>query len=384
MKCTAKNAGCGGCDTLEIEYGQQLCQKQAQIEKLLGKFGKAEPIIAADEPLNYRCKLINTFSVNKRGELAAGLYAKNTHKVINTSSCLLEDKLAQKAAQAVIFAVQKCRYEPFNEDRGFGLVRHFVVRRALYTNQVMVVIVTAQDILPGSKKFVAYMREKCPEITTVVQNINNMRTSAVLGDKYKTLFGKGFIEDNLCGCRFVISPSAFYQVNPSQAQKLYDTAIELAELKEGESVLDAYCGTGTIGIAAAKKSGAYVAGVELNKDAVKDAVKNAKLNDASNVHFYSSDAGKFMQKLAEEHENVDAVFLDPPREGSSEEFLSALCALKPSRIVYISCNPVTLARDLDYIISRDKAYAVKKIIPVDMFPQTLHVECVVLMSKVQK
>lgn len=381
MKCTSKSAGCGGCDTLDIEYKVQLEQKHEQLKKLFGKFGTVEPVIAADEPLHYRCKIINTYAVNKRGEIAAGLYAKKTHKVINTSSCLLEDKLAQKAAQAVLYATQKCRYEPFNEDKGFGLVRHFLIRRALYTNQLMVVVVTAQDILPGSKKFVAFMREKCPEITTVVQNVNAMRTSAVLGEKYKTLFGRGFIEDTLCDCRFVISPSSFYQVNPAQAQKLYETAIELAALKEGETALDAYCGTGTIGIAAAKKSGASVAGVELNKDAVKDAIKNAKLNDAKNVRFYSSDAGKFMQKLAEDHENVDCVFLDPPRDGSSEEFLSALCALKPARIIYISCAPDSLARDLEYILSRDKSYKIEKIVPVDMFPQTSHIETICLLSR---
>jgi 23S rRNA (uracil1939-C5)-methyltransferase len=229
-------------------------------------------------------------------------------------------------------------------------------------------------VFPSKNNFVHELIKRHPEITTIVMNINNRKTSVVLGNIEKILFGKGYIEDTLCGCVFQISPKSFYQINPAQTEILYNKAIEMAKLKGNETVLDAYCGIGTISIIASLRT-KKVLGVELNKDAVKDAIKNAKINKITNTYFYNDDAGNFMLAMANEKQNVDVVFMDPPRSGSDEKFLSSLVRLGPPKVIYISCNPVTLERDLEYLTKN--GYAVLEIQPVDMFPQTYHVETVV-------
>jgi len=227
------------------------------------------------------------------------------------------------------------------------------------------------------KNFTAALLKMHPEITTVVLNINPKDTNLVLGEREEILYGNGYIEDTLCGCVFRISPKSFYQINPIQTEKLYGKAMELAELDENTAVLDAYCGIGTIGLVAAKTAGKVV-GVELNPDAVKDAVSNAKRNNAKNARFYCADAGDFMQAAAAEGEKFDVVFMDPPRSGSSKKFIESLVIAAPKRVIYISCNPETLARDLEMLTR--KGYSVKKICPVDMFPHTNHIECAVLLK----
>jgi 23S rRNA (uracil1939-C5)-methyltransferase len=217
-----------------------------------------------------------------------------------------------------------------------------------------------------------------PDITTIVMNINNLKTSLVLGNVEKVLYGKGYIEDTLCGCVFQISPKSFYQINPIQTEILYGKAIEMAKLNGNETVLDAYCGIGTISLIVSSKV-KNVIGVELNKDAVKDAIKNAKRNKITNVYFYNDDAGDFMASLAMEKQNIDTVFMDPPRSGSDEKFLSSLVSLGPKQVIYISCNPVTQERDLRFLTQH--GYKVSEIQPVDMFPQTYHVECVIGMQR---
>lgn len=379
MECKFKKQGCGGCQMPEMEYAAQLALKQKNTEKLLRRFGRVRPIIGMQDPLHYRCKVIASFGTAKDGSLICGLYAGYSHKVLPITDCLLEDRRCAEVAQAVRQAAARCRYAAFDEDKGTGLLRHVLVRRGFSTGQIMVVLVTAAAFLPSSRQFVNELRRLCPDITTIVQNVNNRKTSVVLGDTNKVLYGQGYIDDRLCGCSFMISPASFYQVNPAQTEVLYRYAIEIAQLTGKETVLDAYCGTGTIGIAAAKRGAAAVAGVESNADAVRDAIRNAKRNRVENIRFYHADAGRFLQQLTEEDEAPDVVFMDPPRTGSDEKFLAALCAMGPQRIVYISCNPETQARDLGYLAKN--GYHINTLQPVDMFPFTDHVECIALLTK---
>ena len=271
------------------------------------------------------------------------------------------------------FAIE-CRYE----DTGYGLLRHVLIRTGHVTGQIMVVLVLASPILPSKNNFVKALLKLHPEITTVVINVNNRNTSMVLGDKEHVIYGKGYIEDELCGKRFRISPKSFYQVNPVQTEILYGKALEYAGLTDKETVVDAYCGTGTIGMIASDKAGKVI-GVELNADAVRDARNNAKANQIRNIQFYQNDAGKFLVEMAGQGAKVDVILMDPPRSGSTEEFMSSVVQIGPERIVYVSCNPETLVRDLKYF--KKKGYRVAKGVGVDMFPFTDSLEAVVLMSR---
>ena len=379
MDCKWKKQGCGGCGDPTAEYAALLAEKQRSMIKLLGKFGAVSPILGAEDPTHYRCKVISSFGT-ANGRLINGLYARNSHRILPIRDCMLEDSVAAAAAEAACKATAQCKYTAYDEDRGTGLLRHVLIRRGAATGQLMVVLITAQSILPGAKNFVSNLRRLCPAVTTVVQNVNRKSTSAVLGTQFKTLWGPGYIEDELCGCRFIISPGSFYQVNPAQTEKLYSIAVKAASLTPQETVLDAYCGTGTIGLVAAKQSGCSVIGVESNRFAVQDALKNAKRNQISNARFIAADAGAFMQQMAHSQEKApDVVFMDPPRAGSDEAFLSALCSLAPKRVVYISCNPETQARDLEYLVRNN--YRVTSIQPVDLFPFTEHTESIVLLSR---
>ena len=267
----------------------------------------------------------------------------------------------------------------YNEDTGKGFLRHILVKRGFATNQIMLVLVTGTPVFPSKNNFVKAILKQFPEITTIVQNINPYRTNLVLGDNQKVLYGKGYIEDILCGCRFRISPKSFYQINPVQTEVLYGKAIEFANLKGNETVLDTYCGIGTIGIIAAKNGAGNVIGAELNGDAVRDAIVNARANNLKNIRFYKADAGEFMREAADEDEKPDVVFMDPPRAGSDRKFLDSLIKMSPKRVVYVSCNPETLARDLAYL-TQNSPYKAQKIQPVDMFPHTAQIETVVLLS----
>ena len=266
----------------------------------------------------------------------------------------------------------------FDEDTGYGFLRHVLVRTAHATGEIMVVLITASPVFPSKNNFVKALRKVHPEITTVVQNVNGRDTSMVLGEKEHVLYGPGFIVDVLCGKKFRISSKSFYQINPVQTEKLYNLAIEAAGLTGKETVVDAYCGIGTIGIVAASAA-KEVIGVELNKDAVRDAVTNAKANGEKNIRFYNNDAGKFMVQMASQNAHADVVFMDPPRSGSTEEFMDAVAILNPDRVVYVSCNPETLARDLAYF--KKKGYRTEKAWAVDQFPATSHVETVCLLSR---
>ncbi len=265
----------------------------------------------------------------------------------------------------------------YDEDRGTGLLKFVQVRTAHVTRQIMVTLVVTSPVFPSRNNFVKALRKLHPEITTIVMNINDKHTTMVLGKREQVLFGKGYIEDQLCGKTFRISSQSFYQVNSIQTEKLYNIAIDYAGLSGKERILDAYCGIGTIGIIASDRCKEVIS-VELNPDAVKDAVRNAKANDASNVSVYQGDAGKFMTSMAEQGEKLDVLFMDPPRSGSTEEFIRSAGRLAPSKIVYISCNPRTLGRDLELL--EEQGYVCRKAVPVDMFPYTMDVETVCLLS----
>ena len=402
---------CGACSYIDVEYNKQLLQKKQYVEELFDGLLPSgvcvEPVLGMDEPYYYRAKVISPFAparkqaravkrnATKRGkagskgksscEILTGMYAAHSHKLIPNDECLLEDK----RAKAVIVAVRKLMHrfgiEPYNEDTGAGFMRHAVVRVGHESGEVLVTLVTNSREFPRSKSFCRELCKLCPFITTVVQNINLRQTNVILGEQERTLYGPGFILDRLCGLSFRISSKSFYQVNAKQTEVLYKCAIDMAGLDGEETAIDAYCGTGTIGLVAAKNGAARVIGVDTVASAIRDAKQNARHNGVENAEFVTEDAAKFMRKLAAENgeSGKDIVlFMDPPRAGSSEEFLDAAAALAPLRIVYISCNPQTQARDVKYLAKA--GYEIRKLQPVDMFPHTDHVETVVLMSRVQK
>lgn len=367
---------CGGCQLLDYPYEKQLELKQKSVQKLIGKFVKVDRIIGMENPYHYRNKVHAVLDV-ERGKIVSGVYEAGTHNVVPVKQCLIENALADRIIQTIVSLMPSFKIKAYSEDTGYGYLRHILVRVGHVTGQVMVVLVAADTIFPSKKNFIKVLRERHPEITTVVLNVNYKDTNMVLGDREVVLYGRGYIEDELCGRRFIISPKSFYQVNPVQTEVLYKKAIEFAGLTGKERVIDAYCGIGTIGISAADKAGEVI-GVELNPDAVRDAVKNAKLNNIKNISFYKNDASDFMQGMAAGGEKVDVVIMDPPRSGSDERFINAVVALAPGKVVYISCSPETQARDLEYF-SR-QGYKAVKAVPVDMFAMTEHVETVCLLS----
>lgn len=369
---------CGGCQYQGMDYGSQLKEKQKYVQKLLKNYGKPEPILGMENPYYYRNKVHAVYKHQKNGEIISGIYEEGTHKVVPVESCQIENQEADKVIQTIRKLAKSFKIKIYNEDSGYGLLRHVLIRYGRVTGEMMVVLVAVSPIFPSKNNFVKALRKEHPEITTVVLNINDKSTSMVLGERNIILYGKGYIEDELCGCRFRISPNSFYQVNPVQTEVLYQKAISLAGLSGKEKVIDAYCGIGTIGLIAASHC-KEVIGIELNKEAVKDAIGNAKRNSIKNVRFYQGDAGDFLVSMAQKGEKADVVFMDPPRAGSSEKFMESAVKMGPEKIVYISCNPDTLERDLKYLTR--KGYQVDRICPVDMFPFTDNIENVCLLSR---
>lgn len=369
---------CGGCQFQGVPYTEQIKIKQKNMNKLLKKYGNVKPIIGMETPFYYRNKVHAVFDRDKKGNIICGTYEAGTHRVVPVEECMIEDKTSQEIIRAIRDMLKSFRIKTYDEDTGYGLLRHVLVRRGFSTDEIMVVLVVASPIFPSKNNFVKALRKKFPQISTVVLNVNDKKTSMVLGERDIVLYGKGFIRDRLCGCTFRISPQSFYQVNPVQTELLYKTAIEYAGLGRKERVIDAYCGIGTIGLVAAGKA-REVIGIELNKNAVRDAIVNARENKITNARFYQGDAGEFMEGMVSEGERADVVFMDPPRTGSTEKFLTSMVKLGPSRIVYISCGPDTLARDLEFLTKH--GYVTRKIQPVDMFSFTEHCEVVCLLTK---
>ena len=369
---------CGGCQLQNMDYARQLAFKQGRVEKLIGPFCPVKPIIGMDSPYNYRNKVQAAFGTDRNGRIISGVYQSSSHRIVPVDECMLEDAAADRIIVTIRSMLPRYKLTAYDERTGRGFLRHVLVKRAFATGQVMVVLVAATHMFPSRSAFVAELVERHPEISTVILNVNDKFTSLVLGQSERVLFGSGYIEDVLCSCRFRISAKSFYQINPVQTEKLYSTAVEYAALTGSETVLDAYCGIGTIGMVASRSAG-HVSGVELNRDAVKDAIFNARLNSIDNCYFTCADAGQFMEDMALAGERADLVFLDPPRAGSTPRFIDSLAKMAPQRAVYISCSCDTLSRDLE--LFRQRGYRAVKAQPVDMFPHTEHIECVVLLEK---
>lgn len=369
---------CGGCDYQGMTYEKQLKEKQDYVRKNVGDYCKVLPIIGMEQPYHYRNKVHAVFDIAKGGTVISGVYKAGTHDVVNIDECRIEDKISDAIIRDIRGLLRSFKIKTYDEDTGYGLLRHVLVRRGFASGEVMVVLVLGSPILPSKNNFVKALRKLHPEITTIVINVNDKKTSMVLGEKETVIYGKGYIEDTLCGCTFRISPKSFYQVNPVQTEVLYNKAIDYAKLTGKERVVDAYCGIGTIGLIASSKAKEVIS-VELNRDAVRDAITNAKRNQIRNVQFYNADAGKFMVEMAEQNAKADVVFMDPSRAGSDEAFLSSVIKLAPKRVVYVSCNPETLARDLKYLTKH--GYQAVECQPIDCFPWTKHIEVAVLLCR---
>ena len=380
MRACPFSRKCSGCQLQNLTYPEQLKMKQVKLIRLLGRFCHVDEIIGMDNPINYRNKAQAMFGF-KNGKIISGIYQSANGKIAEVEGCMLETDESQEIVKTVKRLAIKYKIKAYDLQSGKGFLRHVLVREGFKTGQIMVVIVSANDAFPQKEAFAEDLVSAHKNITTVVWNINPTETPLFLGKKSVTLYGEGYIKDTLCDLEFRISPSSFYQVNPVQTEILYDTARKFADLNGEQAVLDAYCGTGTIGLTMAKNA-KKVLGVEINADAIRDAKENATLNGIQNVEFYNEDAGEYISFLARKKEKIDVVITDPPRAGCSMKFLKSLIELSPKRVVYISCNPETLARDLNVLVK--SGYRVKKIQGVDMFPHTNHIECVVALTRNEK
>lgn len=372
---------CGSCHLLHMDPKAQSDFKKNQLIKLCKEAKlplQVNDILTMKEPYHYRNKMIIGFQKDRDRHIQAGFYEEFSHKIIPYKRCLLHPEICDEIIEEIVSLMEKLHIEPYEEDKRRGLLRHVLLRYGKQSGEIMVVLVINQNVFPARKNFVNALLQKFPNITTIVQNVNTRKTSVVLGDQERVLYGKGYIEDTLCGLKYHISSKSFYQINHEQTQVLYQTGIALLDLKGNEKVLDAYCGIGTIGMSMAHKV-KQVIGVEINKEAVNDAIVNAKINDVMNIRFICDDASAYMKKAQQRKERFDVVIMDPPRSGSNEQFLSALVNMKPKQILYISCNPITQVRDMLYL--KRFGYVGDMMQGVDMFPNTNHVETIVLLSK---
>ena len=393
---------CGGCEWLSVPYPIQLKRKQAQVEELLAPLANInnvtiESIRGMDEPLAYRHKAATPFAPGKGRTVRSGFYASGTHKIIASKECLVEDGRARAILNDVAYLAGQFNIHAYQEDRGKGALRHGVVRCGYATDDVMLVLVVNGQHLPHEQEFVAALRKAHPELTSIFLNVNQKRTNAILGRETRLLWGSTSMSDKLLDCTFEIGPTSFYQTNPQQTEVLYQLAIDgaLAGSKLADSeqtgdaqasnlrVLDAYCGTGTIGLCLAHAAEAQginllLTGVDQVENNIQMARRNAR-NNKLEAEFICDDATRYMQALAKDGQNFDVIILDPPRAGSTPTFLKATAQLAQKKIVYVSCNVVTQARDLKVLL--DSGFAIERVTPVDMFPHTKHVECVVLLSR---
>lgn len=370
---------CGGCQWIGMDYQRQLKEKEKRVRKILAPYCRLEGILGMEQPLHYRNKIHAVFGENRKHQPISGIYEERTHRIVPVDSCLIENRQADAIIVTIRELLPSFKIRPYNEDTGYGLLRHVLIRVGQASGQILVVLVLASPILPSRNNFVKALLKRHPEITTIVTNVNHRSTSMVLGDKEHVIYGKGYIEDRLCGKTFRISPKSFFQVNPVQTEVLYARALEYAALTGQETVVDAYCGIGTMGLIASDRA-RQVIGVELNADAVRDARGNARINQVENIRFYQNDAGRFLMEMAASEARADVVLMDPPRGGSSEEFLAAVARMAPARVVYVSCNPETLARDLGYMTKN--GYRAERAVAVDLFPFTNHVEVVCCLQRV--
>lgn len=366
---------CGGCALLHMKYEDQLAHKKKELAKITSL--QLHDVVPSPKEYHYRNKIILGFKQLGQSVIA-GLYEEDTHRVVSYDKCLLHDEVSDDIVKTICQLIMKYKLSIYDEDKRIGLFRHVMIRKGYYTQQYMVVLVVSSSIFPSRNNFIKDLRQKHPQITTIVQNINKRATSVVLQDEQKILYGKGYIEDQILGKTFKISPRSFFQINVLQAENLYAKAISLLKLKKDEVVLDAYCGTGTIGICASSYA-KEVIGVEQNKQAVRDAIDNAKINKIKNISFYCADATEFMQMCAKQQVLIDAVIMDPAREGSTYKFIKAIDDLKIKKVVYISCNPETQIRDLKWF--KQRGYEFKEMFLFDMFSHSKHLESIVFLHK---
>lgn len=375
----------GGCQLEHMNYDGQLIFKQNKVEQILRRIGKLEdvvvhPILSMDNPWHYRNKA-QVPVCEKDGKLIAGFYKPRSHDIIDTDENVLHMEVMDAAIHTVKEICASLGIQAYDEKNHQGDLRHIIARFGKKSGELMIVLVTRTANFPHKTELVAKIMARLPQLTSLIQNINPVRTNVILGEKTKVLAGRDVIYDAIGDVKFAISPMSFYQVNPVQTKVLYDKALEYAQLTGNETVIDAYCGIGTISLFLAKQAN-KVYGVEIVREAIEDARKNAALNGIENVEFTVGKAEKVIPAWYESGIRADVLVVDPPRKGCDEALLHTMIDMKPARIVYVSCNPATLARDLR--ILEDGGYKTVEVQPVDMFPQTTHVECVALMSRVEK
>lgn len=370
---------CGGCCFQNLKYEKQLEYKKAVAQQTIKKIGKIDTkishIYGMDDPYYYRNKIQVPFGYDKQHRLVYGFYKFKTHNIIYNEECVIEDKAHISILKNIKVLLEKFQIKPYDEDKRTGILRHVLLRVGKVTKEVMVVLIVNEKSFKNKNQFVKELIKLNPEITTIVLNENSRKTNVILGNREEVLYGPGFIYDYLCGLKFKISSKSFYQTNPIQTEVLYNLAISKAELSKNDVVLDAYCGIGTIGLIAAKHV-KEVVGVEIVKEAIIDAKNNAKINNISNSQHICADCSDYMLD-----KKFDVVFVDPPRAGLDNKFINALMKNNPKKIVYVSCDVATLARDLEILKSK---YNIKSIDLVDMFPHTRHVETVAYLEKKEK
>jgi 23S rRNA (uracil1939-C5)-methyltransferase len=366
---------------MEYSYREQLGYKQDFVEDVLGSYAPVAPIQGMEDPTRYRNKVQTVFGKDAKGKVVNGIYRAGSHRLVPIRDCLVENSVADSILATVRSLMNRFGIEPYDEDEELGYIRHVLVKVSRHTGEAMVVLVCGQWPVPCKADFLSALRQRHPEITTISLNMNRDHTSMVLSEiPEKILYGKGYIEEKLCDLVFRVSAKSFFQVNPTQAEVLYDLAMRMARIGTDDQVIDAYCGTGTIALIAAARGAREVTGIEVNPEAVDDARVNAEHNKLGNVQFVCADASVYLKQMAKEKKPCSVLFLDPPRGGSDERFLAAAMHLQPEKIVYISCNVNSLERDLRYVL-KGGSYRVRGIQPVDMFPHTTHVECVVLLTR---
>lgn len=376
---------CGGCSLRHLDYSAELRAKRENVEDAFRRIGGLElpvlPTLPSPEVDRYRNKVQFPVGRGPDGAPCIGFYAGRTHRIIPCPDCKLQPTVLNEIAQAVCDFLARHSIPPYDEQTGQGLVRHLFLRRGAHSGQIMVCLVCTRSRLPHSDQLVAELRAKFPAIETVLLNVNPKNTNVILGSKTLTLYGPGFIEDTLCGVPVRLGPLSFYQVNTLAAEQLYRTAAQLAQLTPGQLLLDLYCGMGTIGLSMADQCGQLI-GVEIVQEAVDSAQANAARmspETAAKSRFLCADAGQAAAQLADEDLHPDVVILDPPRKGCDEATLKAVVQMSPRRVVYVSCNPATAARDAAWL--QQQGYCPQSVQPVDLFPRTKHCECVVAFSK---
>lgn len=373
---------CGGCNLRHIDYEETLNIKQNTVQNLVNKTLnnkiKVEMTVGMGNPYNYRNKAQYPVGFDKSGEPVMGVYAKRTHEIIPMRNCMIQNPVSEKIANVVLGFFIKNNIPIYNEKNGEGLLRHIVIKVGIKTHEIMCILVLNKKELKKEKELIKVLIREFPEIKTIVKNYNMKNTNVILGNENEVIYGDGYIYDELGDYAFKISPLSFYQINPIQTEALYNIAIEMADLKKTDTLFDLYCGIGTIGIFASPYVN-RVYGIEIVKQAIEDAKENANINNIRNIEFFAGDVEKVFENVLKEH-NVkpDVIFVDPPRKGLDKHTIENILNIKPEKIVYISCNPASLVRDLKLL---EESYEIKKIQPVDMFPFTSNVECCSVMSR---